>query len=109
MNMSKAPEINDSNFEEEVLKASSLVLVDFWASWCAPCRTMSPIIDAVAAEWAGKAKVVKLNVDENPVNSAKYAVMSIPTMIFFKGGKEVERQVGFISQRNLSEKIKFRL
>jgi len=107
--MSKAPEINDSNFEEEVLKNPSLVLVDFWASWCAPCRTMSPIIDAVAAEYAGKVKIVKLNVDENPVNSAKYAVMSIPTMIFFKGGKEVERQVGFISQRNLSEKVKSRL
>jgi thioredoxin 1 len=107
--MSKAPEINDSNFEEEVIKASSLVLVDFWASWCAPCRTMSPIIDAVAAEWAGKVKIVKLNVDENPVNSAKYAVMSIPTIIFFKGGKEVERQTGFISQRNLSEKVKSRL
>jgi thioredoxin 1 len=107
--MSKAPEINDSNFEEEVLKNPSLVLVDFWASWCAPCRTMSPIIDAVAAEYAGKVKIVKLNVDENPVNSAKYAVMSIPTMIFFKGGKEVERNVGFISQRNLSEKVKSRL
>ena len=107
--MSKAPEVNDSNFEEEVLKASSLVLVDFWASWCAPCRTMSPIIDATAAEYAGKVKILKLNVDENPVTSAKYAVMSIPTMIFFKSGKELERNVGFISQRNLSEKIKSRI
>lgn len=107
--MSKAQEVNDSNFEGEVLQHASPVLVDFWASWCAPCRTMSPIIDAVAAEYVGRAKVVKLNVDENQSTAAKYAVMSIPTLIIFKEGKETERLVGFISQRNLSEKIKSHL
>lgn len=107
--MSKAQEVKDSDFKVEVLQHPSLVLVDFWASWCAPCRTMSPIIDAVAEEYVGRVKVVKLNIDENPGTAAEYAVMSIPTMVLFKDGKELERLVGFISQRNLSEKIKSRL
>jgi len=107
--MSKAQDINDSNFEQEVLQHTSPVLVDFWASWCAPCRTMSPLVDAVAAEYVGRVKVVKLNIDENQSTAAKHAIMSIPTMIIFKEGKEVERLVGFISQRNLSEKIKSHL
>ena len=104
--MSKAQEVNDSNFEEEVIQHTSPVLVDFWASWCAPCRTMSPIVDAVADEYVGRVKVVKLNIDENQNTAAKYAVMSIPTLAIFKEGKEIERLVGFISQRNLSEKLK---
>jgi thioredoxin 1 len=107
--MSKAQEVKDSDFKAEVLQHPSLVLVDFWASWCAPCRTMSPIIDAVAAEYVGRVKIVKLNIDENPGTAAEYAVMSIPTMVLFKDGKEIERLVGFISQRNLSEKIKSNL
>ena len=107
--MSKAQEVKDSDFKVEVLQHPSLVLVDFWASWCAPCRTMSPIIDAVAEEYVGRVKIVKLNIDENPGTAAEYAVMSIPTMVLFKDGKELERLVGFISQRNLSEKIKSRL
>lgn len=107
--MSKAQEVKDSDFKVEVLQHPSLVLVDFWASWCAPCRTLSPIIDAVAAEYVGRVKVVKLNIDENPGTAAEFAVMSIPTLVLFKDGKELERLVGFISQRNLSEKIKSRL
>ena len=107
--MSKAQDVNDSNFEQEVIQHTSPVLVDFWASWCAPCRTMSPLVDAVAAEYVGRVKIVKLNIDENQSTAAKYAIMSIPTMVIFKEGKEVERLVGFISQRNLSEKIKSHL
>lgn len=107
--MSKAQEVKDSDFEAEVLQHASPVLVDFWASWCAPCRTMSPIVDAVAAEYVGRVKIVKLNIDENQSTAAKYVIMSIPTMVLFKEGKEVERLVGFISQRNLSEKIKSHL
>jgi len=107
--MSKAQEVNDSNFDAEVIQHTSPVLVDFWASWCAPCRTMSPIIDAVATEYVGRVKVVKLNIDENQSTAAKYAVMSIPTLAIFKEGKEIERLVGFISQRNLSEKLKSHL
>jgi len=107
--MSKAQEVKDSDFEAEVLQHTSPVLVDFWAAWCAPCRTLSPIVDAVAAEYIGRAKVVKLNIDENQSIAAKYAIMSIPTLVIFKEGKEIERLVGFISQRNLSEKIKSHL
>jgi thioredoxin 1 len=107
--MSKAQEVKDSDFEAEVLQHASPVLVDFWASWCAPCRTMSPIVDAVAAEYVGRVKVVKLNIDENQSTAAKHVIMSVPTMVLFKEGKEVERLVGFISQRNLSEKIKSHL
>jgi len=104
--MSKVMEVTDSSFEAEILKHPSPVLVDFWASWCAPCRTMSPIVEAISAEFAGKIKVAKLNVDENQSIAAKYAVMSIPTMILFKEGEEIDRLVGFIAQKNLAEKIK---
>lgn len=104
--MSKVAEVTDAGFEAEVLKHPSPVLVDFWASWCGPCRMMAPIIDAIAAEYSGKLKVMKLNVDENQSTAAKYAVMSIPTLVLFKEGEEAERLIGFISQKNLSEMIK---
>ena len=107
--MSKAMEVNDSNFEQEVLQSTHPVLVDFWAAWCAPCRTLAPIIDAVAGELEGKVKIVKLNVDENQNTAAKYAVMSIPTLVIFKNGQEADRSIGFISQRNLSDKLKTHL
>ena len=103
--MSKVQEITDAEFEAEILKHPSLSLVDFWASWCGPCRMMSPIVDAISAEFTGRLKVAKLNVDDNAKTSAKYAVMSIPTLILFKEGEELERLVGFIAQKNLSEKI----
>jgi len=104
--MSKAQEVKDSNFEDEVLQSATPILVDFWAPWCAPCRTLAPIIDAVAGELEGKVKIVKLNVDENPATAAKYAIMSIPTLIVFKNGKESDRSIGFISQKNLADKLK---
>jgi thioredoxin 1 len=107
--MSKAQEVSDSDFSSEVLESAIPVLVDFWAPWCAPCRTLAPMVDGVAAEYTGKVKVVKLNVDDNQTTSAKYGVMSIPTLIIFKNGQEAERSVGFISQRNLSSKLKAHL
>ena len=87
-------EVNDTNFESEVLKSSQPVLVDFWASWCAPCRMLAPTVESVAEKYRGKAKIVKLNVDENVGSSSSYGVKGIPTLILFNRGQEVDRHVG---------------
>jgi thioredoxin 1 len=87
-------EVNDTNFESEVLKSSQPVLVDFWASWCAPCRMLAPTVESVAEKYQGKAKIVKLNVDENIGSSSDYGVKGIPTLILFRDGQEAERVVG---------------
>lgn len=86
--------LNEKNFEEEVLKAEKPVLIDFWASWCGPCRMMSPVIDKIAEEMGEKVKVCKINIDEEQNLAVKYNVMSIPTFIILKNGKEVARSVG---------------
>jgi thioredoxin 1 len=88
-------DLNDKNFEENVLKSSLAVLVDFWAPWCGPCQMAGPVIEEVAKENEGKIKVGKINVDESPQTAGKYGVMSIPTVILFKDGKEIGRKVGF--------------
>ena len=88
-------ELNDGNFEEEVLKADLPVLVDFSADWCGPCQMAGPIIDQLTEDYKGKVKIGKLDVDKSPQIAQKYMVMSIPTVILFKDGKEVKRQVGF--------------
>ena len=87
-------EINDANFETEVMKADVPVLVDFWAEWCGPCRMMTPVVESVAQKFGATAKLVKLNVDENPSVTQRFGIKGIPTMIVFKGGKEAERLVG---------------
>jgi thioredoxin 1 len=98
-------EVNDANFETEVLKSPQPVLVDFWAVWCSPCRALEPIVESIAEKYQGKAKVVKFNVDENTVRPVSFGIKAIPTLIVFRDGKEAERVVGvpsnakeFISQ-----------
>jgi thioredoxin 1 len=91
----KVFEFTDKSFKEAVLEAKEPVLVDFWAPWCGPCQLAGPVIEELAKEYEGQVKVVKINVDENPKTAEKYGVMSIPTVIIFKDGKEVKRQVGF--------------
>lgn len=90
--------ITDKNFEDEVVNSKIPVLVDFWAFWCGPCQMVGPIVEELAKEFEGKVKIGKLNVDENPQVAVKYNVMSIPTVIFFKEGKEVARQIGLESK-----------
>jgi thioredoxin 1 len=98
-------EVNDDSFEKDVLKCDKPVLVDFWAAWCAPCRMLEPTVDAVAEKFAANAKVVKVNVDENPSISQRYGIKGIPTLILFKGGKEEERVVGATSKEAISRMI----
>jgi len=93
--------VNDKNFAEEVLNAELPVLVDFWATWCGPCRSISPIVDDLAKEFTGKIKVTKLNVDENPATPSQYGVRGIPTLILFKGGKIFDQIVGAVPKARL--------
>ena len=98
-------EVNDVSFEKDVLQADKPVLVDFWAAWCAPCRMLAPTVEAVAEKYSNPARVVKLNVDENPSVSQRYGIKGIPTLILFKGGKEEERVVGATSKEAISRMI----
>lgn len=97
-------EVTDQNFDEEVLKSDKPVLVDFWAVWCQPCRMLAPTVEAVAEKYNGRAKVVKLNVDNNQV-AMRYGIKGIPTLILFSGGNEADRVVGTTSKENISRMI----
>jgi len=92
--MSSAKVVTDQEWDAEVLKSETPVLVDFWAAWCGPCRMVGPVVEEIASEKAGALKVLKLDVDENPDTARKYGVMSIPTLLVFSGGDEVKRIVG---------------
>ena len=98
--------VTDSNFQEEVLDANVPVLVDFWAAWCGPCRMIAPTVEALAGEYAGKAKVAKVNVDENQTTPTQYNVRGIPTLLLFKGGKVQEQIVGAASRDAIENMIK---
>ena len=102
-------EVTDQNFEEEVLNSEKPVLVDFWAAWCAPCRTLAPTVDQIAQEFSDQAKVVKLNVDDNAEISAKYNIKGIPTLLLFKGGEIKDQIVGAASKDNIARMIQAQL
>lgn len=101
----KVAEVGDQNFDAEVLKAKEPVLVDFWAAWCAPCRMLAPVVEAIAEEYEGKAKVMKLNVDENTATSGKYNIKGIPTLLLFKDGVVKEQIVGNTTKGTISKMI----
>ncbi len=103
--MSAATQVTDSDFQAEVLESEVPVLVDFWAPWCAPCRALTPAIDAIAKEYDGKAKVVKVNIDENQRFAAQFNIQSIPALLFFKGGEVKDMQVGLVSKDVLARKL----
>jgi thioredoxin 1 len=103
--MSNALAVTDQSFQTEVLQSPVPVLVDFWAAWCGPCRAIAPTIDQIAGEYAGKLKVVKMDVDENPEIPMNYGVQGIPTLLLFKGGQVVEKLVGAYPKPALVSKI----
>jgi thioredoxin 1 len=98
-------DITDKTFESEVLKSNTPVAVDMWAPWCGPCRVMGPVFEAQAAKYDGKIKFCRMNVDENPQTAAKYRIMSIPTIIMFKGGQIADTVVGAVPERTLQPKL----
>lgn len=99
-------ELNETNFEVEVLQSSIPVLVDFWATWCMPCRMMAPVVADIAREWAGRVKVGKVNTDDAPSLAMRYGVHAIPTLILFQNGQEIERVVGYVPKKTLEERLR---
>lgn len=100
-----ALEFTDSNFEELALKSDKPVLVDFWAEWCGPCRMVGPVVEEISKDYAGKAVVGKVDVDSNPNISAMFGIRNIPTILFFKDGKVVDKQVGAVPKSVLAQKL----
>jgi thioredoxin 1 len=98
-------EFTDENFQKEVLQSAIPVIVDFWAEWCGPCKMLLPIIDELAQEYDGRVKIGKLNVDQSPASASRYAVSTIPTLLFVKGGNVVDQQVGLLAKKALKMKI----
>ncbi len=103
--MGKPVPISDATFEQEVLKADKPVLVDFWATWCGPCRMIAPVLEEIAADKGESLKIAKLDVDANPVSAGRFGVRAIPTMIVFKDGKEAQRLVGYMPKERLLQQL----
>lgn len=102
--MSKTVEITDANFEQ-IIASDKPVLVDFWAEWCGPCKMIGPVVEELASEYEGKAVIGKVDVDNNPSVSAKFGIRSIPTLLVFKGGEVVDKQIGAVPKSVLSQKL----
>ncbi|HEV2319361.1 MAG TPA: thioredoxin [Verrucomicrobiae bacterium] len=103
--MDPTTKINSANFEREVLRSPEPVLVDFWADWCGPCKMLAPLLDEIAREQAGRIKVAKVNVDENPELAARFGIQSIPTLLYFAGGNMVDRTIGVIAKRAILARL----
>jgi thioredoxin 1 len=99
-------EVTDANFDQEVLQSEQLVLVDFWAAWCGPCKMIAPAVDSLAESYAGKMKVTKVNVDQNGATPSRYGIRGIPALLFFKGGKVADQIVGYVPKEAIEEKVK---
>jgi thioredoxin 1 len=97
--------LTEANFQAEVLSSSQLVLVDFWATWCGPCKVIAPVVEEIATEYQGRVKVAKLDVDTAPALAQKYGVQAIPTLLFFKNGKVIDQSLGVVSKRELQGKL----
>jgi thioredoxin 1 len=98
-------EVSDATFDQEVLRSEQPVLVDFWAVWCGPCKAIAPIVEGIAATYAGKLKVAKVNVDENGATPSRFGIRGIPALLFFKGGKVADQIVGYVPQSVIEEKL----
>jgi thioredoxin 1 len=103
--MKSAIEINETNFESEVLQSKEPVLVDFWAEWCGPCKMLGPVLDEIATEQAGRVKVAKVNIDNNPTLAARFGIQSIPTLLYFAGGEVRDKTVGAVPKRTIASKL----
>ena len=103
--MKSTIEINEANFETEVMKSNQPVLADFWAEWCGPCKMLSPVLEEIAAEQAERVKVVKVNVDNNPQLAARFGIQSIPTLLYFADGKVIHQTVGVVGKKAILDKF----